>query len=258
MKTKILISLLLCVLLFVNCQESQYLDESRHEQKEKVTVENIGRIHNKLLKAYFAKSQTRSVDVAMPENMSDCFDVFKMELLESNNYNISEDEILVLQSEISEFQEILSLPINDEFYNHSLSLVRNKIRLNDDISDDVKNVIYDIIDENCVLSADELYLLAEKFKNFKGGEYLMVYSNIFKASSEYWQPTITRNSNSRKVIAADCAGGLLGLGCGGVMSVIWAAAFSYSLDKCLDPMTVTVGQPEDTITYATTTNSEDE
>lgn len=215
-----------------------------------MTAENIGKIHNELLKSFSVKSLTRSGSVIVPEDMAACFDVFKTELLESGEYDITEEETRILQSEISDFHELLSLPIDAQFYNNSLIIVRDKIEYNDGIGDDVKNVLYEIMDENCTLSSDELHLLAEKYKEAKGGEYLIVYSNIFKASSEYWQPVATRNSNNRKVIAADCAGGLAGLACGGVMSVIWAAAFSYSLDKCLDNIAVT-SQPEKEKIYAT-------
>ena len=147
----------------------------------------------------------------------------------------------------------MTLELDKSFYEKSSELVLNRIKNNDGICNEVKQVIYEITADDCTLSADELCALAEKYKNYLGGDYLLVFSNIFKSSSEYWSPVATRGSNNRKIIVADCIGGLLGLTCGGAMSIVWGAAFSYSLDKCLEPNTSTT-----TTTEATTTTTETE
>lgn len=244
MKTKVFIFVILGAFLLVNCHESEGLDTTNKGLKKSVTIENIGEIHNELLAAYFA-SQTRGTTVAA-NDISSYYDAFKEELFTSGEYDISGQEIVLCETSISDFEDVMSLKIDSSFFENSLDLVLDRIKNNDGICDEVKHVLYEITDENCILSSYELSLLAEKYKNYLGGEYLVVYSNIFKSSSNYWQPMTTRNSDNRKVIAADCLGGLLGLTCCGAMSVIWGAAFSYSLDKCLDPATATVETSDST------------
>lgn len=244
MKTKVFISAILGAFLLINCHESEDLNTVNKGLKKSVTIENIGDIHNELLAAYFA-SQTRGTTV--PANdISTYYDAFKEELFTSGKYEISGQQVALCETSISDFEDVMSLEIDSAFYENSLDLVLDRIKNNNGICDEVKHILYEITDENCTLSSYELSLLAEKYKSYVGGEYLVVYSNIFKSSSDYWQPVTTRNSDNRKVIAADCLGGLLGLTCCGAMSVIWGAAFSYSLDKCLDPSTVTVDTSDST------------
>lgn len=244
MKTKVFIFAILGAFLLINCNESEDLNTVNNSLKKSVTIENIGDIHNELLAAYFA-SQTRGTTVSA-NDISTYYDAFKEELFTSEKYEISGQDVVLCETSISDFEDVMSLKIDSAFYENSLDLVLNRIKNNDGICDEVKHILYEITDENCTLSSYELSLLAEKYKSYVGGEYLVVYSNIFKSSSDYWQPVTTRNSDNRKVIVADCLGGLLGLTCCGTMSVIWGAAFSYSLDKCLDPNTVTVDTSDST------------
>ena len=235
---------ILGALLLINCHESEVLNTANNGPKKSITIENIGDIHNELLAAYFA-SQTRGTTVSA-NDISTYYYAFKEDLFTSGRYEISEQDVALCETSISDFEDVMSLKIDSTFYENSLILVLDRIRNNDGICDEVKRVLYEITDENCTLSSDELGLLAEKYKGYVGGEYLLVYSNIFKSSSDYWQPVTTRSSFNRKVLAADCLGGLLGFTCGGPMSIIWGAAFSYSLDKCLDPIMVTIDTSDST------------
>lgn len=251
MKTKFSIGMMLCALglLLFNCQGS--VEELSNENdsfvvpKKVITIDNVGEIHNELLTACFA-AQTRG-EIAAPKDMSACYDVFKNELLYSDKYEISAQEMQLCETSINDFEEIMSLKLDSTFYERSSALVLDKIIKNSGICPEVKLIINQITDDNCTLSAEELCSLADKYKDYLGGEYLEVYSNIFKSSSEYWYPVATRGVNNRRVIAADCVGGLLGLTCCGAMSVIWGAAFSYAMDKCLEPMNVVIPKPDPVI-----------
>ncbi len=234
MKVKATIFCMLCVSFLTNCQESQGLNET--EQKRKITFENIGEVHNDLLASYQSKSKTRGLETASTKSkkMSTYFDEFKDELYNSTKYDIDEKEKIKVQNSINSFQDVSNLKIDENFYNNALKLTLKRIINNDEISNEVKEALIKITDLNNNITDNEISSLVEKYKDYKGGEYLVVSKKIYKSSSVYWHPA-TKSSASRATIIADVVGGVLGATCGGVMSVIWGGAFSYAMDMSVDP-----------------------
>lgn len=232
MKANVFYLFVFCFLV-ISCQNESASDHAVIVQKEEITIDNIGAVHNYLLDSYFANNNCITLNNS--RNMDAFFNAFKDQLMKNDKYYVSQEALTRSNEEIEYFQDIMDLKIDNNFYNNARALVLKKIDDNLEISNEVKDVIHKITDLN--ISDNERFSLIDKYKSYQGGELLVEFKNIYISSSEYWQihrPIVTRSSSSTPVILADGVGGLLGAFCSGPMGVVWCTAFSYVMDQAQD------------------------
>jgi len=104
--------------------------------------------------------------------------------------------------------------------------------------DEIGNVLYHTLIDlnnkviNEEVSRDEILILSRRMKDLplseKEKSYVEVFNQVLYASKNYWENSHARTLDKRTlgIIWADAAGGLYGMLCGPICSIIEAAAFS--------------------------------
>lgn len=228
----------LSFILFILFACSKY-DHEIYDQpikKEKISLQNMGEVHNYLLE--LRRSTHQKDDFEAVKNgqikFEDFYKAFTEELNQNDRYIVNPTVTKAFDNEV--FEKIMNLSINKDFYIKARELALAYLYSNSDINQDVTEAIAKISDIDYYLTDDEISDIINSNKNKKGGQLLIVFKNIYQSSSEYWNTkrVLTKSSQSRSIMIADGIGGVLGTTCNGVMGIIWATAFSYALDACYD------------------------
>jgi hypothetical protein len=78
-------------------------------------------------------------------------------------------------------------------------------------------------------------------KGYVGYDLVLAYNNVYESSMAYWSKignlksaNVEDMSENKAIIWADATGALIGLGCGGVMSILMGAAASNAIVECYE------------------------
>ncbi|MFB6320760.1 hypothetical protein [Saccharicrinis sp. FJH54] len=240
MKNKVLIitqklpvyNLVLCLALvsvfMLSCNnDSEVLNQE--PVKELITIDNLGQVHNYLLDKY-EKSSLKSTLTS--KTFGDVYNEFERILLESEKYStnstilsdLTDSEKLEILNKFADLK--LDNNFQKEFKRRFITYFQSLQDIDADIKADILNTVnnYTLID-----SPDD-------FENKRSYNLAIAYNNVYKSSMDYWgtnnklkSVNITEN---QAIIWADAAGALIGLGCGGVMSILMGAATSNMIVEC--------------------------
>lgn len=214
--------------------ENSEIDEMQKE-KEPITVNNIGEIHNYLLEEYSKTKLSNSLKTTSEAvTFGDVYQDLKRLLSESNKYSMTStiQASRTKSGEVELLNSLKDLKLDENF----IPEIKKRFTLH---VKSLKNTDSDVIAS--LLKTLENYNspIINTLENREGNELLTIYNNVYKSSAEYWDlnPSETKSStkgaSNREIIWADAAGAVLGAGCGGVMAILMGAAFSDSYDRCV-------------------------
>lgn len=227
-----------CMCLLVSCRSEQTC--LKDIKKEYITYQNIGNAHNYLLELGQLK-QRYDVFIGKPKvdyTVNDYIQEYVKILLNNDKY-YSDNAIITrsIQS-MEEFPSFINLKIDKNFHEN----IRTILLAHLDCNPEVKGIIEQFTDIRNTITQREVY---DAIKNYHGNEdreLLMVFENILKASSKYWETKESRYSTrtsvydekNKRVIWADAIGGILGSTCTPWMGLLWGAACSHAMDDIND------------------------
>lgn len=212
--------------LFFALLASCYKDSEaivNNSEKELITIDNLGEVHNYLLATYessFIKSTSSS------KTFGDIYNEFEIILLNSEKYStntaiesgLTESEKLIVLNNFATIQ--LDTNFHKEFEKRFLTYFQNLTNIDEKVKFELLHTINDYS------SIDNL----KNMENYSGYDLILAYSNVYNASLNYWSKNSQlKNINmpeNQAIIWADAAGAAIGLGCGGLMSILMAAAAS--------------------------------
>ncbi|MDR0657595.1 MAG: hypothetical protein LBG18_01435 [Mediterranea sp.] len=217
-----------------------YSCENQPIEKTEVTLQKVGEIHNYLLKKAHTSASPQLILLNKKEDatIGEYFHAFKEILLNDDKYYYNESFLTSsLDDYLYFFEDFMTIKVNTHFLENARKLLFEKLENDENISTEVIEVLRKVSDIKYSYTDDELKLAISRSNPSEGSDLIFAFNEVAKASSCYWSSSypITRDSSNRTIIIADGIGGVLGAFCGGVMSVIWGAAFSYSMDMCLEP-----------------------
>lgn len=202
--------------------------------KEQITLENLGQVHNYLL-AKYENSNLKSASTS--KTFGDIYKEFEKILLNSDQYSMNSTISSTLsdsekQLVLDKFSDIkLDANFQKEFEQRVLTYLQS-----------FNNI--DEILKSQILNAVENYSLIDNSTNMKGDvgyDLVLAYNNVYESSMAYWSKkgnlksvNVEDISENKAIIWADATGALIGLGCGGVMSILMGAAASNAIVECYE------------------------
>lgn len=227
-------SSLFIILIFVNTLFGCSKDTDivvKNNDKELITIENLGDIHNYLLAEYEAKGlKTKSSS----KTFGDVYNEFENLLINSEKYSTNS----TIESGLSELekQEVLNKfahikldkNFRQEFEKRYFVYFQNLTSIDEEIKMKLLNTVLDL----------SPIKYSEDMMNQSGYDLVLAYNNVYNSSMDYWSKKGNLKGDeipeNQAIIWADAAGAAIGLGCGGFMSILIGAAASNMIVKCYE------------------------
>lgn len=252
MKKRLFFLILIPTFFIIQACDNSMNSEINEMQKEKVpiTVNNIGEIHNYLLEEYSKKKSSNFIKTTSEVvTFGDVYQDLKKILSESDEYSMTStiQANLSKSGKVDLLDNLKDLKLDENFITEIKKKFTSHVK-------SLKNADSDVIASLLKTLDDYNSPITNTLENKEGSELLAIYNNVYKSSTEYWNintfetKTSTKSASNREIIWADAAGAVLGAGCGGVMSILMAAAFSDSYDRCaamneeLDEEVIDIGE----------------
>lgn len=230
--------LLIGLFTIISCNQEEIQSPSGENLRNQ-----IGYWHNKALESVFNDQELSTILSTRSLSYSDIRDIIMRELSMNDPHAFNYPS---MQSELAWSDDILSqkgiisnaFPVNLRKMGGELPVNYAAVFQYLREVNEIGNVLYHtlislnkkVINEE--VSRDEIIILSKRMKDLplseKEKSYVEVFNQVLYASNNYWENSHARTLDKRTVgiIWADAAGGLYGMLCGPICSIIEAAAFS--------------------------------
>lgn len=181
-------------------------------------------------------AQAASVNTksSQEQTLADIYFEFEQILKNSSAYEVKSniDPLLPKEEQLAVFNQFAHIKIDSCFTRNFLLRFTNYITNEPRLAEMEKELIL----SSCRNSSPILNI--KNSENISNSTLIQIFNNVYASSDDYWSKLNDKNMNPKSsntvMIWSDAGGALVGLMCGGVMSVLMAATVSHSVDKAIE------------------------